>query len=126
MCTLFFTFSEKRSQVSLSLRPWLRICGSVNRRVLDRMLGTVLFLVMENPGISGTKLAKHLSPALLPVHVHDLLHMLYDLNCVRKYKIVLHSKPSTLFSGTQLVQTRGMRAVDLNCHFSVLNYFGCC
>lgn len=91
---------DRREQVAVSLRPWIRICGTLNRRVLDRMLGTTLFLVLEQPGISGARVAEHLAPALLPVHVHELLHLLQRLFCVHRTCVTLLDRPTTLFAAT--------------------------
>ena len=93
--------ANKRQQITVSLRPWIRIHGSLNRRVLDRMLGTVLFKVLENPGISGTKVAEKLMPALQPVHVYDILAILCDLGCVQKTSSSsVSAEPSSLFSAS--------------------------
>lgn len=44
---------SKVEEVDLLLRPWLRIDGSLNRRVLDRLLGAVLGQAMQRPGATA-------------------------------------------------------------------------
>jgi len=93
-----FDNSELRESISVSMRPWVRIHGSLNRRVLDRMLGTVLFTVMENPGVCGNDVARKLCPAIQPVHIFELLSMLKDLGCVDTIaQLPLISKSPGLF-----------------------------
>uniref|UniRef100_A0A6A7FY16 General transcription factor 3C polypeptide 1-like n=1 Tax=Hirondellea gigas TaxID=1518452 RepID=A0A6A7FY16_9CRUS len=98
--------NDRREQVSISLRPWIRICGSLNRRVLDRMLGTVLFRVLEQPGVSGVKVAEQLAPALLPVHVFELLHMLHDLYCLERSRITILHQPRSFFNKNSMMQVK--------------------
>lgn len=45
--------AEERSRVTIWLRPcpWMRINGSLNRRVLDRWLATLLIHVASHPGV---------------------------------------------------------------------------
>ncbi len=51
--------------VDILIRPWLRIDGTLNRRVLDRLLGAILGCAMHRPGISIEKISEKLSPALM-------------------------------------------------------------
>lgn len=81
----------------MAVRPWVRLNGTLNRRVVDRMLGAVLCLVMERPGVSGRDIVRRFSPALQPAHTHDLLETLVLLQCVVRVQLVTSHKPS-LFS----------------------------
>ncbi|XP_071552525.1 general transcription factor 3C polypeptide 1 isoform X1 [Panulirus ornatus] len=86
-------------EISVAVRPWVRLNGTLNRRVLDRLLGAVLSLVMERPGISGRDIVCRFSPALQPAHTHDLLDTLVHLQCVVREHLIRSHKPS-LFSET--------------------------
>ncbi|XP_069959232.1 general transcription factor 3C polypeptide 1 isoform X2 [Cherax quadricarinatus] len=86
-------------EINVAVRPWVRLNGTLNRRVLDRLLGAVLSLVMERPGISGRDVVCRFSPALQPAHTHDLLDTLVYLQCIVKEELVPSHKPS-LFSDT--------------------------
>ena len=63
------------------------------------MLGSVLIIIMEHPGISGKDIANRFSPGLQPAHTQDLLDILVILKCVTKqvlklsYKSTFNSKP---------------------------------
>ena len=35
------------SQVVVAVRPWIRVDGTLNRRVLDRLLGAALGIIMQ-------------------------------------------------------------------------------
>merc|ERR1719186_2480810 len=41
---------EGVEEVLVNVRPWIRVDGSLNRRVLDRLLGAVLGTIMQWPG----------------------------------------------------------------------------
>lgn len=57
------------------MRPWIKIDGTLNRRVLDRLLGAVLGNCLTFPGILVPKLQDKLSPALQPAHTYELLEV---------------------------------------------------
>ena len=54
---------SKVEELDVLLRPWLRIDGSLNRRVFDRLLGAVLG--QESNREKMTKIANHLG---VPIH----------------------------------------------------------
>ncbi|XP_063842783.1 general transcription factor 3C polypeptide 1-like isoform X2 [Scylla paramamosain] len=84
-------------RIDVAVRPWVRLNGTLNRRVVDRLLGAVLCLVMERPGVSGRDIVCRFSPALQPAHTHDLLETLVQLQCIIRVQLVCSHKPS-LFS----------------------------
>ncbi|XP_037803043.1 general transcription factor 3C polypeptide 1-like [Penaeus monodon] len=86
-------------QISVAVRPWVRLNGTLNRRVLDRLLGAVLNLVMERPGISARDIVCRFSPALQPAHTHDLLDTLVQIRCVAPMQLHRSHRPS-LFADT--------------------------
>ncbi|CAL4088885.1 unnamed protein product, partial [Meganyctiphanes norvegica] len=89
--------SSQYEQINIGVRPWVRLNGTLNRRVLDRLLGAVLSLVMERPGVSGYDIGCKFSPALLPAHCHELLDTLVTIKCVTRHRL-LHSHKPSLFS----------------------------
>lgn len=58
--------------MNLLLRPWFRVDGSLNRRVLDKLLGSVLGHVMLMPSCTLKCLMNRFSPALQPQHIKEL------------------------------------------------------
>ena len=59
------------------IKPWIRIDGVVNRRVLDRMLGAVLCYCIEKPGISLTAVQNRFTPAIQPYHTRELIEVVF-------------------------------------------------
>lgn len=56
-------------------KPWIRIDGMLNRKVLDRMLGAVLSYCLLHPGLLMTKVQTRFSPALQPFHTRELVEV---------------------------------------------------
>lgn len=63
-----------RKTFALKLAPWIRINGSLNRRVLDKWMATILLYCIENAGLTVSKLCVRFN-FLLPVHIRDLLEV---------------------------------------------------
>ncbi|XP_046745508.1 general transcription factor 3C polypeptide 1 [Diprion similis] len=87
--------------IKVVIKPWIRIDGVLNRRVLDRMLGAVLAYCINHPGITLSKVQKRFVPALQPFHITELVEMLHRLKCVKmkilhKPKVTLFSKPAKI------------------------------
>nr|XP_034186691.1 general transcription factor 3C polypeptide 1 [Osmia lignaria] len=85
-----------KQEVKVVMKPWIRIDGVLNRRVLDRMLGSVLSYCLTHPGIALTKLQNRFVPVLQPCHTRELVEILIKVGCVEK--IVLKKPRVTLFS----------------------------
>ena len=62
-------------KIDIAIKPWVRVDGSLNRRVLDRLLGAVLGHSMCTPGGSLKSLADRFCPALQPFQVRELLEV---------------------------------------------------
>lgn len=95
---LDFSTAEK---IRVVIKPWVRIDGVLNRRVLDRMLGAVFTYCLTHPGISLPKVQTRFVPALQPFHTRELVEMLVKIGCLKKKrlqkpKVTLFSKPSTV------------------------------
>ncbi|XP_046989076.1 general transcription factor 3C polypeptide 1 [Schistocerca americana] len=88
---------ENSEQIQISMRPWIRINGTLNRRILDRLLGAILGHCMSKPGNTIESIAERFSPAIQPFHVRELLEILWKIGCVKMYTIH-KSWPATLFS----------------------------
>ncbi len=73
---------ERAEEVRFCPRPWLRPDGSLNRRVLDRLLGAVLGHVMVRPGQAAGDACARFAPALQPAHCLELVDLLRELGCV--------------------------------------------
>eukprot|EP00088_Acartia_fossae_P059548 TRINITY_DN7079_c0_g1_i12.p1 TRINITY_DN7079_c0_g1~~TRINITY_DN7079_c0_g1_i12.p1 ORF type:complete len:315 (-),score=51.66 TRINITY_DN7079_c0_g1_i12:586-1470(-) len=93
---------DDMEEVLVQIRPWVRIDGSLNRRVLDRLLGAVLGASMQCPGSLLSNLVARFSPALQPVHARELIHILTEIKAVSLVRMVkpkkagLWSKPEPL------------------------------
>ncbi|XP_069672695.1 general transcription factor 3C polypeptide 1 [Periplaneta americana] len=97
--TLDLSASEK---IHVAIRPWVRVDGTLNRRVLDRMLGAVLGHSMYMPGSSIKDITDYFMPALQPFQTRELIEILDKLGCVTlsvekvSWKTTLFSKPSSV------------------------------
>lgn len=73
----------------------MRINGSLNRRVLDKYMGTILLYCIENFGLTLFQLCTRFH-YLPPVHLKELVQYLEDYGCVttttlKKPKVSLFS-----------------------------------
>jgi len=100
----------KVEEVLVSIKPWIRVDGSLNRRVLDRLLGAMLGVIMQTPGMTMSSLMQRFSPAIQPCHCRELITILKDLKCVLVFRIStpitpsLFSKPTTtVFSQARML-----------------------
>eukprot|EP00092_Neocalanus_flemingeri_P000749 GFUD01000793.1.p1 GENE.GFUD01000793.1~~GFUD01000793.1.p1 ORF type:complete len:1909 (+),score=561.12 GFUD01000793.1:540-5729(+) len=98
-------------EVLVTIRPWIRVDGTLNRRVLDRLLGAMLGVVMQWPGQTVSALLARFSPALQPAHSRELVTVLADLDCVQILKVCRPGKPS-LFSKAATVTLEKASLLD--------------
>ncbi|KOC70674.1 General transcription factor 3C polypeptide 1 [Habropoda laboriosa] len=68
-----------KQEIRVAIKPWIRIDGVLNRRVLDRMLGSILSYCLTHPGIALTKIQNRFVPALQPCHTRELVEVIYYL-----------------------------------------------
>ncbi|XP_075236331.1 general transcription factor 3C polypeptide 1 [Lycorma delicatula] len=104
--------------IKVKIRPWIRIDGTLNRRVLDAMLSSVLGHIMLHPGISLSAIQLRFSPAYQPYNTRELCDLLIKLNCVNSYCVLSLNKPS-LFSKPCPVtvnETTGLESEDNICY----------
>ena len=71
----FFILFRDRTELLISLKPWIKIDGKLNRRVLDRLLGAVLSHVMTKPGCTILQLAQRFHPAMQPFQIRELVEV---------------------------------------------------
>ena len=100
----------KVEEVMVVIKPWVRVDGTLNRRVLDRLLGAMLGVIMQTPGLTVSSLMQRFTPAIQPIHCRELVMILSDLKCISIVKIStpkppsLFSKPSmTVFSAANML-----------------------
>lgn len=63
------------------MTPWIRINGSLNRRVLDKYMGTILLYCIENVGLTLFQLCTRFH-YLPPMHIKELIEYLENFGCV--------------------------------------------
>ncbi|KAF7988493.1 hypothetical protein HCN44_001066 [Aphidius gifuensis] len=90
------TTSEK---INVIIRPWIKIDGTINHKVYEKMLGAILSHCTMNPGIFMTQVQDRFSPALQYHHTRELIEVLVKLGCLKL--TILQKPPSTLFSNWQ-------------------------
>ena len=84
--------------IDLLLRPWIRVDGTLNRRVLDRTLGAILGYAMQRPGLFVSAICERFAPALQPQHCRELVELLAEIKCVELQKFVKIEQKCALFS----------------------------
>ncbi|KAK7503570.1 hypothetical protein BaRGS_00005109, partial [Batillaria attramentaria] len=98
-------------KIRLVSRQWCKPEGVVNRPVLSEYLDTVLQFMMFNPGSSLAALIQRFHPIFSPFAMRELLEILEELGCVRKF-VMPKRKPATLFSARRVQQDSSV--VDMN------------
>ncbi|KAL6422933.1 hypothetical protein ACFW04_010439 [Cataglyphis niger] len=88
-------------EIKVVIKPWIRIDGVLNRKVLDRMLGAVLNYCLLHPGHTMAKVQSRFVPALQPFHTRELIEILIKVGCLeskhlKKTRVTLFSRPSTI------------------------------
>ena len=100
-------------EVLVAIRPWIRVDGTLNRRVLDRLLGAVLGVSMQWPGQRLSNLLSRFCPALQPAHCRQLVNILHELGCLRVRKLYAPGRAS-LFSKPKPVTLSEASMLDDN------------
>ncbi|XP_018403119.1 PREDICTED: general transcription factor 3C polypeptide 1 [Cyphomyrmex costatus] len=104
-------------EIKVAIRPWIRIDGVLNRKVLDRMLGAVLNYCMLHPGLTMAKIQNKFIPVLQPYHTRELVEMLIRLGCLeskllKKTRVTLFSAPPTVNINNLTTDTVGWSIED--------------
>jgi general transcription factor 3C polypeptide 1 len=85
----------ERKPLVIRPAPWIRINGSLNRRVVDRWISAILLHLVTNSGIDLKRFAARFS-YLVPVHLRYMLEVLEQLGCIELW--TLASAKVSLFS----------------------------
>ncbi|XP_078042663.1 general transcription factor 3C polypeptide 1 [Augochlora pura] len=93
-----------KEEIKVVIKPWIRIDGVLNRRVLDRMLGSILLYCLTHPGIPLSKIQNRFLPVLQPCHTRELVEILIKLKCL--VKIILKKPRVTLFSKPARIESK--------------------
>lgn len=67
-------------------QPWMRLNGSLNRRVLDKWIGSILIECISKTGCFVHDIFLRF-PHMLPADIMFLLELLLDLECVHLKKL---------------------------------------
>ena len=102
----------KVEMMDLKIRPWIKINGVNNRKILDYMVISLLNHTMSNPGSKLAKIADHFQPALQPFHTRELAEMLLDLKCVKLQKLPKPEEKCSLFSKPKISETQNADILD--------------
>ncbi|XP_045025411.1 general transcription factor 3C polypeptide 1 isoform X2 [Daphnia magna] len=94
--------SNDRVDLLVMVKPWVKIDGGLNRRVLDRLLGGLLSHVLLKPGSNMGQLAERFHPALQPFQTRELLELLEKIGCVEFYGIRKTGKAGLFAARTTL------------------------
>lgn len=70
-----------RYPIRVQASPWIRVNGTLNRRVLDKWLGTVLNHLTLHPGMMVSDLNRKFN-ILTPFHIRTLCELLQNIGCV--------------------------------------------
>lgn len=70
-----------RENIFLIPQPWIRINGTLNRRALDKWMGSLLLHILQFPGQYLNDLFNRFG-ILTPVQIRKLLEFLMELECV--------------------------------------------
>ena len=93
---------DKVDVIDLFSRPWIRVDGTLNRKVLDRMLGAVLGCVMQKPGQVLTRVTQKFAPAIQPFQTRELIEILQEMGCLKMLKLQKPEKKCSLFHKPEL------------------------
>lgn len=88
--------ASNRQSIQFRPAPWIRVNGSLNRRVLDRWLGALVLYIFHRPGSSLFKICSRFN-YLQPITLRNLIELLVEIGClhcfvVRKQKVSLFTK----------------------------------
>ncbi|XP_059483284.1 general transcription factor 3C polypeptide 1 [Neocloeon triangulifer] len=95
--------SKEAVPVVVSVRPWIRVDGSLNRRALDRYLGAVLNFLLCTPGCTLVAIQNRFLPAMQPFHVQELVEMLCTLGCLSS-TVVREIGTNDIFADPPLIE----------------------
>ena len=98
--------------MDLKIRPWFKINGCLNKKILDYMLISLLNHIMTNPGSKLDKIADHFQPAVQPFHTRELAEMLHNLQCIKMLQLPKSEEKCSLFSKPSVSETHEADILD--------------
>ncbi|XP_058461806.1 general transcription factor 3C polypeptide 1 [Malaya genurostris] len=96
----------------LSLAPWIKVDGGVNRRLLYRWLTTLLLYCISHPGVMLNVIHARFN-LMAPVHLDYLLRILQNYGCLRMFAMEVPKK-QTLFTTYHPVTIHSATELDLD------------
>lgn len=87
--------SSNRQSIQFRPAPWIRVNGSLNRRVLDRWLGALVLYIFHRPGSSIFKISSRFN-YLQPITVRNIIELLVEIGCLQRF--VVRKQRVSLFS----------------------------
>lgn len=87
--------TNEANTVILRIFPWIRVTGTVNQRVADKVMGTLLLHLQGNAGITVTDLFKGF-PYFHETHLILMLIVMKEQGLIDVFK--MKPKPATLWS----------------------------
>ncbi|XP_011181660.2 general transcription factor 3C polypeptide 1 [Zeugodacus cucurbitae] len=94
---------SKSDIIVMKPHPWIRLNGTINRRVLDRWLGSILTECISRSGCMILDICAKF-PHLPPVEIMFLLEILVELKCIHLTE--MKPAPVSLFSAYEDVEER--------------------
>lgn len=95
-----------KKDLNVCMRPWIRVNGSLNRRVLDKFLSSVLGHVMLVPLCSLRIVQERFSPAFQPHHTRELVEVFTQLN-----SLIILPKPGIHIIFTSLCSLKATQQI---------------
>jgi general transcription factor 3C polypeptide 1 len=92
---------RQRNYIEIRPCPWIRINGTLNRRVMDRWLSTILAYIMTNPGVLLVDIFKRFN-VLAPFDIRYLLEILQAIGAIKL--MAYHESEVSLFSTNEIVE----------------------
>uniref|UniRef100_A0A182JAE2 Uncharacterized protein n=1 Tax=Anopheles atroparvus TaxID=41427 RepID=A0A182JAE2_ANOAO len=90
------TNEKSDKYIQIAMAPWIKIDGTLDKRLLYRWLSAVLLYCVAHPGVPFSVLFKRFN-MVSPFHLRQLLEILQDFGCVSLHSMQCAMK-KTLFS----------------------------
>ena len=83
------------NMIDIHIRPWVKLNGLINRKILDQLLTSILYHTLSHPGSTIAKITSYIQPALQPFHIRELLGKIFDANdyCKNSLRFILQLVP---------------------------------
>lgn len=88
--TDYSTDIKDKKPVILRMYPWIRVTGTLNQRVVDKVVSTILLYLQKNSGITYSDLLSRFK-IFHPAHLKLLLWLMEDMGYVKIFKCRAHA-----------------------------------